>query len=252
VSVEDSPVFVTWLLIGAGTVLSVAGLRGLLDICNALHDADFARLSAPMNWTATRAFGGMCAALPVFWAARQLGSGALAAAALAGALGFAAAPRFLEDVRRRAEQSLLDELALHLDLIALAMEAGSSLTAALSTCAERAPDGPLRRCWSRAVLEMHAGVPGQDVLRDLEQRIALRPFSLLVQALRSAERAGASAAAVLRERARQAAAARFARAERLALAAPLKLWATMLLCLAPCTLLVLAIPLGQVLDRVID
>ena len=115
--------------------------------------------------------------------------------------------RFLAEIRHRAEQALLDELALHLDLIALAMEAGSSLTSALTACAERAPDGPLRRCWSRAVLEIHAGTPPQDVLRELEQRIGLRPFSTLVMALRMAERAGVSAAVVLRERARQAAAA---------------------------------------------
>ena len=66
-------------------------------------------------------------------------------------------------------------------------------------------------------------------------------------ALRSAERAGVDAGAVLRERARQAAASRFARAERLARAAPLKLWATLMLCIAPCTLLVLAFPVAQLL-----
>jgi len=52
---------------------------------------------------------------------------------------------------------------------------------------------------------------------------------------------------VLRERARQASALRFARAEKLARAAPLKLWATLMLCLAPCTLLVLAWPMARLL-----
>ena len=41
-------------------------------------------------------------------------------------------------------------------------------------------------------------------------------------------------------------------AERLARVAPLKLWATMLLCIAPCTLLVLAFPVARVLALVID
>ena len=248
----EVPVWVVMLFIVGAAVLIVAGLRGVLDIHEALHNADFARLSAPAHWPATRAFGGLCLALPVYFAVSSLGPGAWVAVALVGGLGFAVAPKFLEEVRRRAEQALLDELALHLDLIALAVEAGSSLPSALAVCAERAPDGPLRRCWSHAVLEIHAGTPPQDVLRDLEQRIGLRPFSTLVMALRAAERAGVSAAVVLRERARQAAAARFARAERLARAAPLKLWATMVLCIAPCTLLVLAFPLSQLLALLVD
>src|SRR3982751_6431519 len=99
-------------------------------------------------------------------------------------LAFAAAPLFLDNVRRRAEQELLDELALHLDLIALAMEAGSSLTSALHACAERAPEEPLRRAWAAAVLEIHAGAEVLDVLREIEQRLALRPFSLALAALR--------------------------------------------------------------------
>ena len=111
-----------------------------------------------------------------------------------------------DEVRRRAAAGLLDELALHLDLIALAVEAGGSLTSALSACAERAPEGPLRRAWARAVLEIHAGAACQDVLRDLDQRMGVRAFSTLVTALRGAERAGVDAAVVLRERARQAAA----------------------------------------------
>ena len=246
------PVLVVMLLIAGAAVLSVAGLRGVLGIHEALRNADYARLSAPAHWPATRAFGGLCVALPVYFAVSPLGLGAWAAAALVGGLGFAVVPKFLEEIRRRAEQALLDELALHLDLIALAVEAGSSLPSALAACAERAPDGPLRRCWSRAVLEIHAGTPPQDVLRDLDQQIGLRPFSTLVMSLRAAERAGVSAAVVLRERARQAAAARFARAERLARAAPLKLWATMVLCIAPCTLLVLAFPLAQLLALLVE
>jgi Flp pilus assembly protein TadB len=79
-----------------------------------------------------------------------MGIGALGAMAVTASLGFAVAPLFLDSLRRRATQALLDELALHLDLIALAMESGSSLTSALHACAERAPEGPLRRAWARA------------------------------------------------------------------------------------------------------
>ncbi len=246
------PITLQLLLALGGSVLAVPGSRGLLDIGEALHRGEFHRLSAPRHWVATRAFLGFVAAVPVYLTTASLGFGALGAALVTGALGFAVAPLFLSSLRRRAEQALLDELAVHLDLIALAVEAGSSLAAAINACAERAPDGPLRRAWARAVLDVHAGAEVQDVLRELEQRMALRPFSAAVMALRSAERAGADAGTVLRERARQAAASRFARAERLARAAPLKLWATLMLCIAPCTLLVLAFPVARLLNLLFD
>jgi tight adherence protein C len=102
------------------------------------------------------------------------------------------------------------------------------------------------------VLEIHTGVEPFEALRGLDQRVGLRPVSTLLTALRSADRAGFDAAAVLRERARQAAASRFARAERKARAAPLKLWATLMLCIAPCTLLVLAFPVAQLLTLIVD
>ena len=38
----------------------------------------------------------------------------------------------------------------------------------------------------------------------------------------------------------------------LARAAPLKLWATLMLCIAPCTLLVLAFPVSQLLALLLD
>jgi tight adherence protein C len=250
--VADMPAFFLLILAAAAAVLAVIGLRGLLDIRDALQLAEFERLNAPMYWPATRGFLGLCAAAPVFFALSPMGAGALAGALLIAGLGYAVAPQFLAEVRQRAEQRLLDELALHLDLIALAMEAGASLTSALTACAERTPDGALRRCWSRVVLQIHSGVPAQEVLRDLEQRIGIRAFSTFIAALRSADRAGIDAAVILRERARQAAGARFARAERLARAAPLKLWATLMLCIAPCTLLVLAFPVAQLLALIAD
>jgi tight adherence protein C len=245
------PVFFLAVLGFGGFSLGVFGLRGALGIREALREADFESLSAPGLWPVTRAFCGLCIALPVLFATAALGTVAWLAALTAGALGYAAAPRFLDSALQRARQQLLDELALHLDLMALVMESGSSLTAALGVCAERAPDGALRRAWHRVSLEIHAGAEPFEALRALDQRLGLRPVSTLIAALRSAERLGVDVAAVLRERARQAAANRFARAERRARAAPLKLWATLMLCIAPCTLVLLAFPVAHLLALVV-
>lgn len=244
------PLLLLLLLAAAGLVLP--GTRGLLDIRSALQTGELPRLGAPRHWLATRGLLGFAAAVPVYVATASLGAGAFGAAVVCAALGFAVAPQFLASLRRHAEQRLLEELALHLDLIALALEAGSSLAAALHACAERSPDGPLRRAWAGAVLAIHAGSDPHEELRGIEQRFGLRPLATALQALRNAERAGIDAAPVLRERARQAAATRFARAERQARAAPLRLWATLMLCIAPCMLLVLAFPVARLLAALLD
>lgn len=236
----------------AAFALSIPALRGFADIADALRAGALQRLSSPLHWPAVRVFAGALAALPVYASTRALGPGALVAAFAVAALGYAVAPHFLAATRRRAEQRLLDELTLHLDLMALMMEGGGTLAAALRACAERAPEGPLQRAWKEVLLEQAAGVELQEALRAVEQGIGVRAVGALVAMLRAAERTNTPLAPLLRERARQAAAGRFARAERLARAAPLKLWATLMLCLAPCTLLVLAFPLADLLAAAFD
>ena len=247
---------VPFIVLAAGAVgifaISVFGLRGLLDIRDALRSADLARLAAPEHWQATRVWIGAAAGVPMLLATSKLGAAAWLAGAATTALGFWAAPQFLAAARRRAECEIGDDLAVHLDLIALAMEAGSSLPAAIAICAERAPGGSLRRAWTRVLLEIHAGAEPLEALRALEQRVGLKPLTSLVAALRSAERFNVDPAQVLRDRARQSAAQRFARAEHLARAAPLKLWAALVLAIAPCTFVVLAFPIARMLALAAD
>jgi tight adherence protein C len=243
------------LLAGGVVVLAVgiSGMRGLVEIRNALRLAEFDRLHLASGWQATRALVGLLAAIPVLVVmsvASGLNGLALLCGAAVAAAGFCLSPSWLLSARRRVERTILDELALHLDLLALAMESRSSWPAALASCVERAPEGPLSRAWERVILEMHAGAEPLDALRNLEQRIRLRPFATLVSALRAAEKLQQPIAPVLRERARQAAAGKFARAEREARVAPLRLWAAMLLCLLPCTAVVLAFPAAELLARI--
>lgn len=241
------------LLVAGATgvfALSVFGLRGLLDIRDALRSAELTRLSAPEHWQATRAWIGAAAGVPMWLAASPLGAAAWLAGAATAALGYWAAPQFLAGVRRRVEDEIGDDLAVHLDLIALAMEAGSSLPAALAIGAERAPDGALKRAWAQVLLEIHAGAEPLEALRALEQRVGIKPLTALVTSLRQAERLNMNFADVLRDRARQSAGQRFARAEHLARAAPLKLWAALVLAIAPCTFVVLAFPIAKMLARV--
>jgi tight adherence protein C len=241
------PAFV-WLVVALGTVgVGIHGLRGLLAIREALHEAELDRISPPPHWLATRALAGVLAGLPLAWLTRDLGALALVLGLSVASLGFWLAPQLLDSAKRRLQRRLLDELALHFDLLAMALECGSSWSAALVLCVERTADGPLRRAWQRVILDIHAGMEALDALRVMEQRLRLQPLTTLLSALRAAEKLKLPPAGVLRDRARHCSAARFARAERRARAAPLKLWAAMLLCLAPCTAAVLAYPLARAL-----
>lgn len=241
------PLFVLIIIVAAMFGLSVFGLRGLLDVRDALRSAELDRLASPAHWQVTRAWLGAVAAVPVLFAAPTLAGGVWVAAAAVAGLGYWVAPQFLASARQRVEQELLDDLAVHLDLIALALEAGWTLPVALATCASRAPEGALRRAFQRVVLEIHAGAEPIEALRALEQRTGLKPLALLVGSLRSAEKFGIPTSQVFRDRARHSAAHRFARAERLARAAPLRLWATLVLAIVPCTFVVLAFPLARLL-----
>ena len=246
---DGIPAF-AWLLIAGGVLaLGVYGLRGFLALHHALQAVELDRLVPPPQWAATRALAGVLLALPVLFIARQLGAVALLAGGIVMSFGFWMAPHLLAGVRRRLERQVLDELALHLDLLAVAMEAGSSWSSALALCVERSPDGPLRRAWQRVIADLQAGMEPLEALRGLEQRLRLQPFTTLLSALRAAEKLKLPASEVLRERARHCAAARFARAERRARAAPLKIWAAMLLCLLPCTAAVLAYPAARLLAK---
>jgi tight adherence protein C len=248
---DDIPVII-WMLLAMGlVVLGIHGSRGLLAIHQALHDAELDRLADPPRWPQTRALVGVLAAVPVVAATRSLGVVALLSGLAVTGLGYCLSPHILAAAKRRVQTRILGELALHLDLMAIAMEAGSSWSAALVLCTERAPDGPLRRAWQRVILEIHGGAQPLDALRNLEQRLRLPAMTTLVSTLRAAEKLQISTSAVLRDRSRQTQAQRFARAERQARAAPLKLWAAMLLCLAPCTAVVLAFPLAQLLMRLL-
>lgn len=240
---------VTLLLILAGGVfaLGVHGLRGLLAIHAAVRTANLDELANPAHWRVTRAFLGACAALPLALSQSVLGGAAYLSALVVAGLGYLAAPQFLASARTRIGRAVLDDLPVHLDLMALAVESGSSLPMALALAAEHGPEGALRRALAGVLREVHSGAEVLDALRALDQRLGLRSFSTLVTALRSAERLGLPLAPVLRERATQSAANRFARAERLARAAPLKLWATLVLCIAPCTLVMLAFPVAKLL-----
>jgi tight adherence protein C len=149
----------------------------------------------------------------------------------------------MRDVIARRTQEVVRDLPVYVDMLTLALEAGGALSVALKVATERAPDGVLRRGFLRVQGDLRAGRSRSEALQALAERLAVPAVDPLVAALVQAESSGASLASMLRAQADQRLHERFARAEKLALEAPVKMLGPLVLCIFPCTFLVLAFPL---------
>jgi tight adherence protein C len=212
-------------------------------VARRLRAADMERAVLPGEWTAARlAYGGLGAAV-IAAAAMFLGLPTVAAGLLGGVAGIALPELSLRDAIARREASIRRELPVYLDVLTLAVESGSSLTAAITLATEKAPDGPLRRALVRFLADVRAGRARSDALRALDENAAAPPVTALVAALLHSEKTGARLGPVLRAQASQRTQERFARAEKLAMQAPVRLLAPLILCIFPCTFLVLGFPI---------
>jgi len=193
--------------------------------------------------------------LPQHWLALLAVSALMSAAAVAVVLGDAIAPfvaavvglvmpsAWLRDRVTRRRNQVMRDLPVYLDMVTLALEAGGALGVALKVATERAPDSPLRRAFLRVQGDLRAGRSRAESLAALADRLDVPAVRPLVAALVQAESSGGSLATVLRAQADQRIEERFARAERLALEAPVKMLAPLVLCIFPCTFAILAFPL---------
>jgi tight adherence protein C len=193
--------------------------------------------------------------LPQQWLAlcgvSSFGAGAVAGAlggsvtwAMIGSLAGAGLPMlWMRDVIARRTQEVVRDLPVYVDMLTLALEAGGALSVALKVATERAPDGVLRRGFLRVQGDLRAGRSRREALQALAERLSVPAVDPLVAALVQAESSGASLASMLRAQADQRLHERFARAEKLALEAPVKMLGPLVLCIFPCTFLVLAFPL---------
>ncbi len=159
--------------------------------------------------------------------------------------GFLYLELWLRDRLKRVEIEVLKNLPNFLDMLTLAIESGCNLTVGMNIAVEKTPDNALRRAFARLLREVRSGRNRIDALRNLEDRIDLPVLSSLVSALVQAEKTGASLGTVLRAQSSQRTNERFARAEKLAMEAPVKMLGPLILCIFPCTFVVLGFPIGM-------
>ncbi|MEN9705557.1 MAG: hypothetical protein RLZZ393_1436 [Pseudomonadota bacterium] len=146
--------------------------------------------------------------------------------------------------RRRAdrERRILKELPAYLDALTVCVEAGATLNMALRIVVEKADPSPLRRIFTAMLQEIRMGRARVDAFNHVARLHDIDALGALVAALVQSEGHGMSLGAVLRAQSHQRATERQLRAEKAALKAPVKMLGPLVLCIFPCTFIVIAVP----------
>lgn len=145
---------------------------------------------------------------------------------------------------RERQRQILREWPAYLDMLTLGLEAGCGFAVALRMAVERGGATPLRALWERALDELRTGLPRAEVLLRLQRRTLIPAITGTVSAINQAEASGASLSGILRTQAAQCTQERFARAEKLAMEAPVKMLGPLITCIFPCTFIVVGFPIA--------
>ncbi len=148
----------------------------------------------------------------------------------------------LNDQIRRRRRRIKTDLPVMLDLISLAVQAGSTTQLAIAVAVERGPSGVMRDELARVVREIKAGRTRQESLRAMGERFELAGLRHAIAAMITAERQGADLSPVLRAQAGQRREERFLDAERRAMQAPVKLLLPLIVFIFPGTFVILLFP----------
>lgn len=162
---------------------------------------------------------------------------------LAALAGYAFPAIWLRDRIQLRRRETLKTLPFLLDILTLCVEAGLNLTGAFTQAVAKGPKGPLRDEIARVLRDVRAGKPRVDALRSLSDRMNEPSISNMVSALIQAESMGMNLGPILRAQSEQRRAERFARAEKLAMEAPVKLLFPLIAFIFPCTFVVLGFPI---------
>ncbi len=167
-----------------------------------------------------------------------LASTALSLALATGFIGEAVLRRRIRD----RELRFLKDLPAYLDVLTVCIEAGATLSVALRMAVEKAATSPARKVFARLLHEIRMGRSRTEALHNVARLYELEALSSLVAALVQSEAHGMSLGAVLRAQAQQRATERQLRAEKAAMKAPVKMLGPLVLCIFPCTFVVIAVP----------
>jgi tight adherence protein C len=203
----------------------------------------------PAQFFAGKLVASAMVAAVLAWFMSLIGHGGLSFALAGAVFGHYWPEMWLRDMSKSRNLRILKGLPFFLDIVTMAVEGGLNLSSALQQAVDKMPHGPLVVEINRLLREVRAGKPRTDAMRDMAARLDFGPISSLVSALVQGEMMGSSLGPILRAQSDQRRTERFQRAEKLALEAPVKMLGPLILCIFPCTFIVLGFPIVVQLIR---
>lgn len=186
---------------------------------------------------------GVAAAVFAWWLADSFGLSSPAFWLGGFMLGYFYPTIWLRDRVQARRRQMLKTLPFYLDLITLCVESGLNLNGAFQQAVAKGPPGVLREELQRVLRDIRAGRPRAEALREMAARLNNPSISTFTATLIQAEGSGMSLGPILRSQADQRRIERFARAEKLALEAPVKLLFPLLAFIFPCVFIILLFPI---------
>lgn len=153
-------------------------------------------------------------------------------------------PTWLRGVIRRRHLSILKALPNLLDLLTLSVEAGKNFLMALRDILERRPPDPLGEEFLRALREIQLGTSRRQALKAMSGRVRQAELASVVDAIVQADELGISIGQILKVQGDQLRTKRFARAEKLANEAPVKILFPVVVFIFPSVFLILLGPIA--------
>ncbi len=138
---------------------------------------------------------------------------------------------------------ILKALPNVLDLLTLSVEAGKDFVTALRDILARRPADELGLELRKALHEIQLGKPRHTALKEMTQRVRQSELTSVLNAIIQSDELGVSIGQVLRIQAEQLRAKRFARAEKLASEAPVKILFPVALLIFPAVFTVVIAPM---------
>lgn len=177
--------------------------------------------------------------------AAVIGRGGFSIAFILAFLAYYYPNLWLKEVRTKRNNDILKALPFFVDLVTLSIEAGLNLSGSLQAAVDRSRPGPLIVEIDRSLREIRGGKARMDALRELSDRLNFTPITSFVSALIQGEKTGSSLSPILRAQSDQRRIERFLRAEKLAMEAPVKMLGPLILCIFPCTFIVIGFPIAM-------
>lgn len=163
-------------------------------------------------------------------------------------LGFFLPRLQLTERAQQARRRIARDFSGFLDVLALTLESGQNFQSSIQMSVQHLPKseakGDLRSQLQELLRDIRSGESRITALQKFSDRALMPEITQFVATVTAAERQGVSVASLLRRQSEQLRTSRALAAERHAMKMPVKLLAPLMVCIFPCTFLILMFPLA--------